>query len=218
MVPRLNFRFVVVGTGRSGTGYAARLFTELDIPCGHEAAFDPDVSGRPLLGDASFGIVPFLEGFGGLVFHQVRHPLAVLRSMLATDFFSSPGRYAPYYRLLQSTLPRLDDRGTPVRKAMYYIVAWNRRCERAATLRWRVESLDAATLRRASALVGCERSVQACAAALERVPRDVNRLELRGLERADLAWADLPDCPEKRDLVDSLRRYGYGRPDGVAAA
>jgi hypothetical protein len=211
----MNFRFVVVGTGRSGTRYAARLFTELDIPCGHEAAFALEAIGRPLVGDASFGIVAFLARFAGIVFHQVRHPLAVLRSMLATDFFNSPGQYTPYYRLLQATLPRLERRGTPVRKAMYYIVAWNRLCEPAATLRWRVESLDATTLSRATALIGCARSVAACAAALERVPRDVNRLELRSLQRSDLTWADLPDCPEKRDLVDAMRRYGYGQPDGV---
>jgi hypothetical protein len=214
----MNFRFVVVGTGRSGTSYAARLFTELDVPCGHEAAFDPEATDRPLMGDASFGIVAFLARFAGVVFHQVRHPLAVLRSMLATDFFSNPGQYTPYYQLLQSSLPRLECRGTPLRKAMYYIVAWNRLCEPAATLRWRIESLDAETLSRATALIGCERSVVACAAALERVPRDLNRLELRGLQRSDLTWAELPDCPEKRDLMDTMRRYGYGQPDGVEEA
>lgn len=38
----MNLRFVVVGTGRCGTGYLAKVLTKLGIPCGHEAIFNEE--------------------------------------------------------------------------------------------------------------------------------------------------------------------------------
>lgn len=35
-----NLKFIVTGTGRSGSVYAAKLLTQLDIPCGHECIFN----------------------------------------------------------------------------------------------------------------------------------------------------------------------------------
>jgi len=35
-----NLNYVVVGTGRCGTVYMARLLTSMGIPCGHECCFD----------------------------------------------------------------------------------------------------------------------------------------------------------------------------------
>src|SRR5215510_14389698 len=99
-----QLRFLVVGSGRSGTRYASELFTALDIPCGHEAMFTGGHQGE-LVGDASFGAVAFLDRFTGQVFHQVRHPLAVLRSILATEFFSRPGDYVAYLQLIETALP-----------------------------------------------------------------------------------------------------------------
>src|ERR1035441_10724198 len=90
----MGVRFVIVGTGRSGTKYASELFSQLGIPCGHESFFDPGHAAQDnLAGDASFGVVPFLNKFSGVVFHQVRHPLSVLSSIAATKFFESPVPY-----------------------------------------------------------------------------------------------------------------------------
>jgi len=56
--------FVVTGSGRSGTTYAARLFTALGVECGHEAVFRVDTSRftgfGPYVGDASWLAVPFV--------------------------------------------------------------------------------------------------------------------------------------------------------------
>jgi hypothetical protein len=210
MEPISQLRFVVVGSGRSGTRYASELFTALDIPCGHEAIFGAQPRcERTLVGDASFGAAALLNHFDGQVFHQVRHPLAVLRSILATEFFSRPGAYLSYLRLIEATLPDIKRLPSPLEKAMHYIVAWNRLCEAPALLRWRVEELDADTLSRAAALTGHPRSAAACATALARVPRDVNRLELHHLSRLALDWNDIPDTVQKRDLLEATRRYGY---------
>ena len=35
-----NLKFIVTGTGRSGTVFAAKLLTKLGIPCGHECIFN----------------------------------------------------------------------------------------------------------------------------------------------------------------------------------
>lgn len=36
----LNLKYLVTGTGRCGTAYMARLLSNLDIPCSHEAVFN----------------------------------------------------------------------------------------------------------------------------------------------------------------------------------
>jgi hypothetical protein len=41
------------------------------------------------------------------------------------------------------------------------------------------------------------------------VPRDVNRLESRGLSRVPLAWSDVAPCADKSELEELARRYGY---------
>lgn len=35
-----NLKFIVTGTGRSGTNFVAKLLTQLEIPCGHECIFN----------------------------------------------------------------------------------------------------------------------------------------------------------------------------------
>jgi hypothetical protein len=206
----MGVRFVIVGTGRSGTKYASELFSQLGIPCGHESFFDPGHAAQDnLAGDASFGVVPFLNKFGGVVFHQVRHPLSVLSSIAATKFFESPVPYLPYLELIEDCLPEIRQFADPILKAVYYVVRWNRMCEAIAQLRWRVEDLDAKTLRRAAEIVGFTRTHAECASALDAVPQDVNRLELRGLRRLRFGWQDIPTSAQKSDLAQMAIDYGY---------
>jgi hypothetical protein len=210
MVKINDFRFLVVGSGRSGTQYASKLFTELGIPCGHETLFRlTSASGQTLVGDASFGAVAYLDEFQGIILHQVRHPLRVLRSILATGFFDRPDKYLFYYQLIESVLPQIDQRKSSLHKAMYYIVEWNRLCEQAATMCWRIEDLDAETLSRASSLIGYAKSVELCATVLAQIPQNVNWLELHGLRRNELSWGDIPECTEKDELMAVAYRYGY---------
>ncbi len=207
-----SLRFVLVGSGRSGTRYAATVFSQLGMPCGHEAVFGwrQEVPAN-LVGDASFCAVPYLGSSAKprAVFHQVRHPLAVLRSIIATGFFADPGQFSPHLELIERSLPEIKRRQTPLAKAMYFIVRWNRMCEPFAHLRWRVEALDAPTLSHAAHLAGFSKSLAECDSVLETVDRGINRLELRGLKRLQLTWRDLPDSPEKDDLLELATSYGY---------
>lgn len=207
-----QLRFVVVGSGRSGTRYASMLFGELGIACGHEAVFGWGPEAPGLVGDASAWAVPFLDRFRGVVFHQRRDPLSVVASMVSTGFFADPGAFALHRELIERTLPQSRRRGDPLLQAICFVAEWNLRCERFAALSWRVEDLDASTLARATALVGYPASVERCAAALSAVPRDVNRLEARGIPRQRLRWDDLPSGPEKDELEALAGRYGYPCP------
>jgi hypothetical protein len=90
--------FVVTGCARSGTTYLAELFTALGLPCGHEAVFAPATSHfagfGSRRGDSSWLAVPFLDELppNTVVIHVVREPSAVIRSLVATKFFTSGSR------------------------------------------------------------------------------------------------------------------------------
>jgi hypothetical protein len=89
--------FVVTGCARSGTGYTARLLSTLGVPCTHEALFSPYTErfkGFPEPGgDSSWLAVPFVDELppGTVVLHQVRHPDAVVSSLLGIRFFADDG-------------------------------------------------------------------------------------------------------------------------------
>lgn len=111
---RAEDRFVVAGSGRSGTGFFSRALSALGLPCGHEAVFDHNLetSGLPerwskpvaypghepyleeLLGDSSLGVVLSLERVprGARLLHVTRNPLDVVRSWMGTPFFAEACR------------------------------------------------------------------------------------------------------------------------------
>lgn len=90
--------FVVTGVGRSGTGYMAALLSSIGFRCGHERVFTPFLDRAPTRGtfssDSSWLAGPFVRQLpaGTVVLHQVRDPLAVVRSMLGTRFFDETFR------------------------------------------------------------------------------------------------------------------------------
>jgi hypothetical protein len=197
--------FVVVGTGRCGTGYVAELLTQLSIRCGHERIYswrgirpDPRVEG-----DASWLAVPYLPRFGGVVLHVVRRPLDVIGSFVGSEFFTRAR--SPYARFLSRHLDLGRD-PDPLTAAMRHYVEWNRRCEPHASFRFRIEETRAA-LPRALEVIGHRVPPQRVAAALERTPTSIN-----ARARSDLAWSDLPPGGLRDSLVDVARRYGYDSP------
>jgi hypothetical protein len=88
--------FLVTGCGRSGTGWAAALFTALGYPCGHEVAFHPDVltSGYPIFEvalaqpESSWLAVPYAHRLreGTPVLRLMRNPYYVVQSAMARGF------------------------------------------------------------------------------------------------------------------------------------
>jgi len=219
-------RFLVTGCGRSGTTYAASLLTELGAACGHEQVFRPQEILRgevvwpdDVPGEASWMGAPFVQGLpeGTVVLHQVREPLAVVRSFLRMRFFEDPSDYPEYLAVARAVLPELGA-GAPLERALRYWLGWNRLAERAAQtrglryLRYRVEDLDLELVAELAAELGHAVPPGQIERALARQPRDLNT---RGDRTADpRTWEELALQGTAAELAPQVRalaeQYGYG--------
>lgn len=143
-----NLKFIITGTGRSGSGYIAQLLSAVGIPTGHEGVFNPMRTKREdLKGDSSWQAVPYLSEFEGIVLHQTRHPAKFIRSMVTASpqFFLTP--FHPYgcQRLAapwaKKVLPSGETHPTLEWAARYYI-EWNELIEPHARYRFQIETPD----------------------------------------------------------------------------
>lgn len=201
-------RAVILSTGRAGSGYIARLLTDAGVPCGHEDVFKFTRKGfRGLKADSSWLALPYVERgeFDGRVFHQVRHPLDVLSSLLNGDMEANAAKpYAHYQQAhLHGDYPTGDYRTFAVR----FVVDWNRRCEQQAEQTWRVEHVDMEVVATVAAAVGVKVSVGRAKVALRKTPTTTNKHP----DGPRLDWADLDGIDGADDLRAQARRYGYRR-------
>lgn len=199
-------RFIVVGTGRCGTGYISQILTRMGIPCGHEWVYSPHPRRNPhieILGDSSAQAVPFVPDFDGFVFHQVRNPLQVIGSFIGFNLFKDYRWHGPDGEFMAQ---HFHFTGDELGDAMRYYVEWNQRCERQDRyFRYKVEDIDRAMLRRMADLIGVRVEDSAIDQALREVPTNCNTRH----NAQPLTWDDLPDGPLKDDLIAISRRYGY---------
>lgn len=212
-------RFLITGCGRSGTGYTAKLLGSLGCRCGHEEVFSIAAVGAERVawadtfpGESSWLAAPFLSILpaGTAVLHQVRDPLAVVRSLVRIRLFETPG---PYLEFLQQHLEGLD-RCTPLEAALRYWDEWNALVEMASGAlelryrRYRLEDLDAPTV--ASLLEHVDRpvAIERVSEALAKQRTDYNT---RGDHSGDdgILWDTLPDCAATRAARERAARYGY---------
>lgn len=125
-------KFVIAGTGRSGSGYISRVLDLCGLSCGHENVFNPGMytsGGRhSLLGDSSWLVVPWLRSLPNavIVFNQVRHPLDFINSMASDPYlFPYPvNEYANYRKYWVDRF--LLDRSIeiPNNQLDYYAATW----------------------------------------------------------------------------------------------
>ena len=207
-----DLRFVVIGTGRCGTGYVSQLLQHCGIPTGHEAVFNPFRDGYvalpddEIVGECSYMALPYLEPYGfpdTVVVHLVRDPLAVIRSMVGIKYPVADTEYDTFAR---NHLPRIAAlRHRPLTSAIFWYMNWNLRCEKVASYRVRVEELT--TLERVRDLLEVLRvdvTDEQVLDALKNTPTDYN-----SRPRADVAWDDILLDPFGRDVVHMADRYGY---------
>lgn len=222
--------FIVSGCGRSGTGHAAAVLTALGAPCAHAAVFRDDTAGargpvtwpKQCAGDASWFAAPFIGRLpeGAFVIHQVREPLAVIRSVLRCGLL---GDGQPERKFAEAYVPELA-LGGPTVRAMRYWVEWNRMVEAAADYddlvyrRHRLEDLDVDGVVALCEHLGLCRSPDVVRRVLDSRPRD---LHTRGDKRRDSAvtWESLPKGALLDELVELARTYGYepGRVERLQA-
>lgn len=154
-------KFVVSSTGRSGTRYTQSVLNKTGLTVSHEQVFG--LHGFRKQGWGKWdgcvsGLAPPLLRHHPdlLVFHQVRHPLAVIRSMLTRNSSKRSIAHEKEY-LVPAGFP---DEGFKGRRLRHSCLIWLHRNELTEmarpALRWRVEDMDAETLRKVLELIGWE--------------------------------------------------------------
>jgi len=233
-------RVVVTGCARSGTLFTARALAALGHRCGHEELFTPDTVAvpdfGPAQGDVSWLAAPFVGSLppGTVVVHQVREPLAAIRSMLGVRMFQTRPhplmglRYRLQHYRIRFARPITNPRfvrfaathcprafalaDEPSRTARYW-VDWNRRIERDATAaglpyhRVRVEDLDDRRLVELDHLLGGDADEQTAA----RVRAELGTSTHRARQVGPVTLDDLADAAVRNELVELAARYGYRR-------
>lgn len=145
-------RFLVVGSGRSGTGHTAHLLRAAGVYCGHEQVFDtPQALGEApanwgdYQADSSWLAVPCLPVPGVPAVLVVRHPLAVVKSMVEIGLFDDD-RDDRYTRVIRRHAPHVWDEGTVQDRALAMWLHWNTTAAAHAIHTVRLEALDGAAL------------------------------------------------------------------------
>lgn len=120
--------FVVTGSGHSGTGWAARLFTQLGHECGHEQQYNPARCGPLTTADSSWLAVPHLADLpeGTPVVHLVRHPLTVIKSFLRSGTYRRTDTACVYTRHTYRMLPELYAAGDELGRCIVRVCEWDR--------------------------------------------------------------------------------------------
>lgn len=177
--------FVVAATPRSGTTFTSVVLSNMGYRCGHEQVFSPRKpwgfhGWRGFQGDASCYSVPYLKELprDTLLIHQVRDPLATIRSLAIWGLFMpfSVRRHVliPMLRWSRARPPRelalsfmkahcreawRTERDGLARAAKHWLV-WNRAIEsnsreaRLDYVRYRVEDLAGDQLVDLARLIG----------------------------------------------------------------
>jgi hypothetical protein len=173
-------RFVVVSAPRSGTGYAAELFTALGLPCQHETVFgltqtgwDPDYPG-----ESSWMAAPHLRRLPPdvLVLHQHRDVGLAAESLVRREFYAPTDpyrRYGDHYTRIRATLPDLE-------RARRFVAQWHTIISRQLVgrphLDYNVENLTRTKIREVCAFLDHQPSKAQLDAAIA-VPHNVNGRE-----------------------------------------
>jgi hypothetical protein len=197
-------RFVIVGTGRSGTRYISHLLRAAGIRCGHENWWRlDDNQATRLEGDASWIATFQVDDFAGQVFHQIRDPLRVVSSFLYGKKQLLRGGPALDGRRRWVDLIGEDD----VADALHITVEWLRKAEEVSEWTWRLEDVDALLLLDICHRIGKPIDPDRAQRAVDAVPTDTNRHV--SIDRPSLSWDQLPDSELKRMAMTISRQYGY---------
>lgn len=214
-------RFIVTGTGRSGTKYASAVFTAMGLKCTHQKVYTEFSDERPPIwdgrvGDASAFAAPKLDAVPDttLVIHQVRNPWLVVRSLVEAQHLP-PLRDVPsknagvaYYRAHCD----YTDHENPLLRAAHLWWRWNVMIEasmlgRGNYVLHRLEDYTVERVEHLLKLLGYEFTFE-MREAFEAVPQTTGSINPRG------PVPDLRDMPH--GFWGMVNRYGYNRPPEFA--
>jgi hypothetical protein len=232
-------RFVVTGCARSGTLFMAEALSRLGHPCGHEVLFTPDTTTLPDFGnadgDVSWLAAPFVDQLpaGSVVLHQVREPLATIRSLVGMRVFQTRPhvgmdlRYRLQHLHVRVARPIVNPRfvrfaadhcpeafrpdDEPSRAATYWI-RWNQLIQDRAEARddlvyrrYRVEDLDDELLVELDGLLGGNATVDEAAEVRTALGTSTHRTR----QVDAVALHDLATPATRQALPTAAADFGY---------
>lgn len=187
-------RFLVMGSGRSGSGYISGVLRRAGVNCGHEEYWGLHKRKYGLDGDSSW-LGTFDRGFSGVRFAQFRNPHSSVASIYSSEF-EGANEYQPYLMVrLQNVLLTGDREVDSIR----IWLTFNRQAWAKSEFWWRVEDLDSGVLQEIGRRTGLE--VSRAAEAITEMPKDFN-----SRPRKQFEW---PDCKESEDAVALGKKMGY---------
>lgn len=196
--------FVIVGTGRSGTGYVSQVLTAAGIRTGHERWWNPaGHRGIRLVGDASWCATFEVDDYRGRIFHQIRDPLETLRSVASVEV-AQHRTGNPWYR---HRTQFVDMTGDPLVDAVQVVDVWLTKAEEVSEWTWRLEDLDVDLVAEIGRRVGRKVDRVAAAEALRSATRNEKTDEKR--TTYEFGWENLPERAESERIREIAQRYGY---------
>ena len=117
--------FLITGCGRSGTRWAAELFTALGFPCGHEVQFSYDREGPLTASESSWLAVPHLDSVppSTRILRIMRDPFKVVQSAMSKGFLlDMADPYAVYVALHR---PDITLGRNHLARVIRYVALWD---------------------------------------------------------------------------------------------
>lgn len=212
-------RFVILSTGRAGSGSTAAAFNCLGIPCGHESIFNPftahldfdemTTGAVDLMGDSAWPAVAWIDEFPENLplFHLVRHPLKYVNSLTQPPGYWA-GSGGPYTALKRAVLPEIPQ-GPEELCSMIHWLDWNLMIERRVPKerRFRLEDQLPAMMAQVCCELGFDRTDEQISEALSE-GREIRENKHRTGEALFQA-EDLKDFPEYEEFAAKAKEYGY---------
>lgn len=216
-----ELKYLVVGTGRSGTVYMARLLSSLGIPCGHESIFSYDGISKAITrlqdgaecsfissdvkwlkpdailnAECSYMAAPYLDHEilkNTKIIHAVRNPMKVITSFVdGFNYFKK--NEGDYQKFIYKIFPELLDISNPYNRAAKYYILWNKMIEKRNNFFFNVESSPYKLMK----YLGVE--------------KDDYYRERNANHHRDLAYRDyeiIKDEKIRANLLELARKYGY---------
>lgn len=185
-------RFIVTGTPRSGTKYAAKLLTALGVPCTHEETLRPMAEVVDCLrwyrdtdsGESSWMAWTLLPLFPESVpvLHTIRDPWLVVDSLtnrnkiLWADHLREHKPYQSIRDTIRHYCPAVWEWDAVVNRAAQFVLDWHDAIAAVVPQRmeYRPSSLDVPLVRRMLNHIGCERDDEKIQGALDEIATDAN--------------------------------------------
>lgn len=138
IMEKTPLKYLILGTGRCGTGLLQQMFNNANIKCGHEDIFkssDENLTKRlfqdntEYLAESSWASAPFVDKIWFSseikIVHLVRNPVKVIQSFWDLNFFSIERAEKPLNRLVYSNINIMPNSIDRLGSAIDHYYLWN---------------------------------------------------------------------------------------------